>query len=134
MHGTSQSIGFSSRPTGAEVTINNEPRGSTPIIVDLKRKDHHIIRITMDGYESYETTITRGVSGWVVGNLVFGALVGLAVDAISGGLYRLKPDEISAELQKSGGAVIDGQGKMFICVILEINPSWEKVGQLNPEL
>ena len=88
----------------------------------------------MDGYESYETTITRGVSGWVVGNLVFGALVGLAVDAISGGLYRLKPDEISAELQKSGGAVIDGQGKMFICVILEINPSWEKVGQLNPEL
>jgi len=33
-----------------------------------------------------------------VGNIVFGELIGLAVDAMSGGLYNLTPTQISAQL------------------------------------
>lgn len=43
----------------------------------------------MDGYLPDETTLTKKVSGWVRGNLVFGGLIGLAVDAISGGMAQL---------------------------------------------
>lgn len=131
MQGTSANIGISSSPTGATVIVNNVNRGKTPLIVDLKRKDNHIIRIELNGYAPYETTITRSVSGWVWGNILFGGLIGLAVDAISGGLYKLTPDQVEATLQKEGISQLYRENKLYIAVVLEPDPNWEKIGQLQ---
>lgn len=68
------------------------------MIAKLSRSDNHIVRIQMDGYQPFDATITRSVSGWVWGNLVFGGLIGLAVDATSGGLYKLTPEQVSAQM------------------------------------
>jgi len=38
-----------------------------PVIADLSRKDHHIVKIELDGYQPFEATVTRRVSGWVLG-------------------------------------------------------------------
>jgi hypothetical protein len=132
MQGTSQPIGISSSPTGAEVTVSGVSLGETPLVADLKRKDHHIVRIQLDGYEAYETTLSRGVSGWVVGNILFGGLIGLAVDAISGGMYKLTPEQISANLSR---ASVDSSEEdlLFIQVVLSPDPSWERIGQLQRE-
>ena len=87
MHGTSQDLGISSSPTNATVMIDNVDAGKTPLVGKLSRKDNHIIKIQLGGYQPFEGTVTRKVSGWVWGNILFGGVIGLAVDAISGGLY-----------------------------------------------
>ena len=132
MHGTSQEIGIQSRPTGATVTINNQEYGKTPVVAKLSRKDNHTVHLTLNGYQPFDATITRSTSGWVWGNIVFGGLIGLAVDAISGGLYKLSPEQVEAELA-SKGMGMDMQGSdIIITVVLEPDPSWEKVGNLLP--
>ena len=79
--------------------------GQTPVAPDLKRMDKHIVRIELDGYEPYEFMIDRRVSGWVAGNILFGGLVGIAIDAITGSMYRLDPSEVDVVL---GNATIVG--------------------------
>ncbi|MFH1771435.1 MAG: PEGA domain-containing protein [Candidatus Omnitrophota bacterium] len=131
MQGTTQGVGISSTPTGADVTVDNIEKGKTPIVVELKRKDNHFVKIKMDGYLPYETTFTRSTSGWVWGNLAFGGLIGLAVDAISGGIYKLTPTEINAVLQANNQSSLSKDGVLYVTVVLEPDPTWQKIGQLE---
>ena len=130
IHGTRQDVGVSSTPTGAQVVVDNMPLGQTPVVAKLTRKDNHVIRITMPGYQTFETNVIRSVSGWVWGNIVFGGLIGLAVDAISGGLYKLRPEQVTGALATAD--VHSDQGTIYVAVVLAPDPSWEKVGQLTP--
>ncbi len=132
MHGTTQSVGISSSPSGALVTVDNMEKGRTPVVVDLRRKEHHFVKIEMEGYKPYEVTLTRGVSGWVWGNIVFGGLVGLAVDAITGGLYKLTPAEVNTVLRSNKQGALYRDNMLYVAVVLEPNPGWQKIGQLNP--
>src|SRR5688572_18791905 len=74
MQGSTQQVSVGSSPTGARVTIDGVERGSTPVVVDLKRRDTHLIAIQTEGYLPYEMTLSRSVSGWVVGNILFGGV------------------------------------------------------------
>jgi uncharacterized protein YceK len=132
MHGTTQGIGFASTPTGAAITVDNQTHGTTPTVVNLSRKDTHIVKIELAGYQPFETTITRSVSGWVWGNIVFGGLIGLAVDAISGGLYKLSPEQVQATLSKEGIGLLYKEDAMYFAVTLQPDPSWERVATLSP--
>lgn len=132
MHGTTQDVGISSQPTGALISINNKPYGSTPLIADLKRKDNHILKIEMEGYQPFETTLTRTVSGWVLGNILFGGLIGLAVDAITGGLYNLTPDQVAAALNKAEAGNLYKQDAIYIAVVMKADPNWKRIGILEP--
>jgi hypothetical protein len=133
IQGTTQQVGISSSPTNANVAINGVNVGSTPVMIDLKRKDSHIVRITLDGYQIYETTLTRKVSGWVWGNIVFGGLIGLVVDSSTGGMYKLTPEQIQAELRDGKVRVVDTEGGLFITFAMQAKSDWEKVGELIPE-
>lgn len=130
MHGTTQEVGFGSSPTAAKVSVNGKELGNTPIIEDLKRKNQYLVKIELEGYLPYETTITKKVSGWVWGNVLFGGLLGLAVDAITGGLYNLHPEQIQAELRR-GTAFKIKDNTLYIFTVLHPKPDWEKVGTLN---
>jgi len=129
MHGTQQDVGFGSVPTSAKITVDNQRSATTPTVMKLSRKDNHVVRIELDGYLPYEATLTRGVSGWVWGNLVIGGLVGLAVDAISGGLYKLTPEQMTATLSKQSSAADAGMLQVF--VVLQPDPDWQRIGQLT---
>lgn len=100
IHGTRQDVGISSNPSGADVTINNVSFGKTPVIAKLAREDNHIIKVSQPGFQTYDATLTKSASGWVWGNILFGGLIGLAVDAISGGIYNLSPEQVNATLTK----------------------------------
>jgi hypothetical protein len=130
MHGSSQDVGIASTPTGAKVTVDNGSLGITPIVAHLRRKDNHVIKIEMDGYQPFEIATTRKVSGWVWGNIVFGGIIGLAVDAITGGLYKVNPEEVSGTLAQRTGALKGGTDVMVV-VVLQPDPSWVKVGTLT---
>ena len=98
IHGTSQDVGFSSTPPGAFVTVDNHPECTTPCVAHLKRKDNHVVKMDLNGYQTFSATLTREASGWVWGNIVFGGLVGLVVDAVDGGFYNLTPKHVTATL------------------------------------
>jgi len=129
---TTQQVGISSNPSNATVTVDGASFGRTPTIASLKRGDNHIVKIELEGYRPYEMAITKKVSGWVWGNVLFGGLIGLAVDAISGGLYRLTPEQVQADLRANGAANLElGRDGIYVFATLRPNPSWEKVGQLR---
>lgn len=131
IHGSSQDIGISSQPSGASVTVDKQPSGTTPVVAHLKRNENHEIAISLAGYQPFELVTTHSVSGWVVGNLVFGGLIGLAVDAITGGLYNVNPGQVSAQLSKTTGNTTVHDGNLYVFLVRNPDPSWQKIGQLQ---
>lgn len=130
MHGTSQDVSISSQPTGATVTIDGEPAGITPVAARLKRKAVHTIVVTMDGYQPFEMITTRKTSGWVWGNIVFGGLIGLAVDAGTGGLYDVRPEQIPVQLARVGASTVQDRD-VFVFLVRTPDPSWRRIGRLE---
>jgi hypothetical protein len=131
MHGTSQDVGISSTPTSAFVTVDNAAKGQTPFVAKLSRKDNHVIHITADGYAPADLTLTHSTSGWVWGNLLFGGIVGLAVDAITGGLYKLTPEQLNATLAKQQASVAPTKDGFYVVLVQTAEKSWLKVGRLQ---
>jgi uncharacterized protein YceK len=131
LHGTKEQVGISSVPSGATVTVDNKLLGATPIVANLSRKNSHIIKIAMNGFEPVEMTVTRHLSGWIAGNIIFGGLIGLAVDAITGGMYKLTPEQVAATLQKQGGSVHARKDMIYVGVVLRPDPAWQEIGTLK---
>ncbi|MBA3957582.1 MAG: PEGA domain-containing protein [Parachlamydiaceae bacterium] len=131
MHGTRQSIGISSCPSNACVWVDQMFIGYTPVIVEMTRKDNHFLRVELEGYQPYEATFSRQLSGWVLGNIVFGGIIGLAIDAISGGIYKLTPDQIQAELRANNMCHVKKSQDSYIAIVLKPDPAWEKIGNLK---
>ncbi len=133
MHGTSQDVGISSTPTGATITVDGQIKGTTPAAVKLSRKDTHTVKIELPGYLPFESMITRHVSGWVWGNIIFGGLIGLAVDAMTGGLYKLSPEQLQATLAKENAGILYNKDAIYVSVVLQADPSWKQIGNLVPQ-
>jgi predicted small secreted protein len=131
MHGTSQDVGISSSPTGASVTVDNMMKAQTPFVAKLSRKDNHVIHIATDGYAPADLTLTRSTSGWVWGNIVFGGLIGLAVDAMTGGLYNLTPDQLTTTLAKQSASLAPTRDGIYVVLVPRPEAGWTKVGQLR---
>ena len=132
IHGTRQDVGISSTPTGASVTIDSIQSGTTPVFAKLRRKENHVVSITLPGYQPMDLTLMSSVSGWVWGNIAIGGLIGLAVDAISGGMYKLSPEELSAALgAASAGTVTKNADGIYVVVVLKPEVNWVKVAQLE---
>jgi len=71
------------------------------------------------------------VSGWVWGNLAIGGLIGLAVDAISGGMYKLTPEQISASMMSGSANVSQPGSGIYVAVVLRAQPDWQRIGTLQ---
>lgn len=96
----------------------------------MSRKNNHMVRIELDGFQPYEVIFTKQISGWVLGNVIFGGIIGLAVDVVSGGVYRLTPEQMQAELCSQQICYSKQSENSYIAVVLQPDPSWEKVGNL----
>ncbi len=131
IHGTRQDVGISSTPSGASVSIDNVQSGTTPVFAKLRRKENHVVRISLPGYQPTDLTLTSSVSGWVWGNIAIGGLIGLAVDAISGGMYKLSPEQLSAALGATTARVKKGSDCIYVVVVLKPGADWVKVAQLE---
>lgn len=99
--GTTQRINISSDPPGAKVTIDDIPAGETPTSIELSCASTHKVRVQKEGYLPLEETLSQTTSGMVAGNIIAGGLVGICIDAATGGMYNLTPESISAKLVKA---------------------------------
>lgn len=128
--GTSQSINFSSNPSRATISDNGVHLGHTPLSVDLKRKKNHSIRIELEGYEAQEFVLERKFNAWYLGNILFGGIIGLIIDPITGAMYNLTPNQIAAEFN-NGTAFKQENNNIYVAVSLTKNSEWEQIGVLK---
>jgi hypothetical protein len=96
--GTTQEIPVTSDPTGARVTVDSSPAGTTPTTVTLSRKQNHMVVIEKEGYAPESVAVTKSMGGAVAGNILAGGFIGWGVDAMSGAQYNLAPNTISVRL------------------------------------
>ena len=128
--GSKQKISFASTPSEATVYIDEIEIGKTPIEKKLERKKNHNVKIVLDGYKPFEIEITKKFNAWYIGNAFFGGLIGFIIDPATGAMFRLTPKQIQAEMTE--GTVFNQKGEdVYIAVKLNIDPTWEKVGQLE---
>lgn len=133
--GKEQQIGISSSPSGAKVSVNGRLIGDTPVIASLARGDKQIVKINLDGYQPYEIALSRNISGWVWGNIIFGGFIGLAVDALTGSMYMISPENISATLLKKEAdmsSLYFKNNMVVVSVVLAPQQGWVKIGELTP--
>jgi hypothetical protein len=131
IHGTRQDVGIASTPTGASVSIDDVDNGVTPVVAKLKRKENHVVKIQLAGYQPFEATLTHSVSGWVWCNLAIGGLIGLAVDAASGGIYKLTPEQVTGSLQTGHAFNVKQDGGLYVVAVLQPQTGWVKIAQLQ---
>nr|WP_319570949.1 PEGA domain-containing protein [uncultured Draconibacterium sp.] len=128
--GSRQNITISSTPSSADVYINGVDVGKTPVEKNLKRNQEYNVLIQLEGYQPYETLLTKEFNAWYIGNILIGGLIGLIIDPITGAIYKLTPEDLHAHLD--GETVFKTDGKdIYMAVSLDIDPSWEKIAQLE---
>lgn len=81
---------MTSQPSGATYEVRNEAgnvihQGTTPGTVTLKAGDgyfsgaHYTVAFKKEGYAEQVNTITPGIDGWYVANILFGGIIGLLI-------------------------------------------------------
>lgn len=128
--GSKQKIRFDSNPATATIFIDEVEVGKTPFEIKLKRNSDHSVMIKLEGYQTYETKLTRKFNAWYIGNILFGGLIGVIIDPITGAIYNLTPEQINAQMNKDT-AFKSNNKDVFVAVALQIDPNWKKVGQLE---
>ena len=127
--GSKQSVNFTSTPSEASVLIDGMEVGKTPFETKLERKHEHSVVIKLDGYQPYETKLTKQFNAWYLGNILFGGIIGLVIDPITGAIYNLTPKQINTQLAQ-GTAFRKSKDGISIAVSLKVDENWTKVGQL----
>ncbi len=95
---TTQEVEIKSNPANAKITIDGKKFGLTPQIINLERGTNHVVKLELDGYELYETQLTRKISFWFWGNALNGFIPGMVIDLFTGSMYNLLPEKISVDL------------------------------------
>jgi PEGA domain len=101
MNGTHQDLAITSHPGGATVIVDGQEMGTTPIVASIWRKHAHVVKLERPGFYPVEHSVVPEPSGWAWGNIVFAGLVGLMVDAWTGGLYELSQVHVAGTFPAS---------------------------------
>ena len=104
MKGSRQSVNVESTPAGASCIMRREgtvlARRKTPFVTNIEKDSDEIItECKKRGYHRGMNSTDSDVSGWVWGNILFGGIIGLAVDAGTGAMYEY-PSNIYLNLDK----------------------------------
>ena len=63
--GSYQSIGLTSDPGGAYVKVDGVDKGSTPMVIKMRRKWSHTVQFDKEGYKTHEASIISESGGWI---------------------------------------------------------------------
>src|SRR4051812_13486215 len=90
--GTTQTVSVDTMPQGATCKLVrdgvNVGMVQTPGTAIVKRGSPEIkADCEKDGYQTASVTKSPGMNGWFVGNIIFGGIIGVIVDAADGAVY-----------------------------------------------
>jgi hypothetical protein len=123
--GPAQSVTVNAQPAGTSFVVKSSSglqmaAGTAPQIIRLPRRNEYQIDFTVPGYQPQSVVLTRGVNGWIWGNLLIGWVVGFIVDFATGSAYKLEPAVVQVVLQQRPGE--DGASEAH-AVIRLLEPS-----------
>ena len=105
--GSTRPVPVDSDPQGAEVYVNDDFRGKTPLTLNLARRERHRVRVVHPDREPYDREVKPGFNPWFLGNIAFGGLIGAGIDLLSGAVLTPKPGRIRVFLLPPGGDYAD---------------------------
>ena len=107
--------------------------GIAPQTVKLPRKNEYQIEFNVPGYHSQSVALTKGINGWVFGNLFIGWIPGLIIDFATGSANKLEPSLVQVSLQRGTAGIdsdrlfgivkqLDASGKVMSEQRIELSP------------
>lgn len=105
--GTTKTITVTSAPAAAQLTTTpSTAQFTTPASLQLERKNSYTITATKDGYKSAEAQIQKQMrTGPLILDILFTGLLGVVVDAATGGWYDLQPANVTMALEKTDASI-----------------------------
>jgi len=98
--GTSEEVNFKTSHDPAEIWINGQNMGQTPMSIKLESKKTYTIEFKKEDYKTVTKTITNHVgAGWIILD-VLGGLIPVIVDAATGAWYSFDQKNVNAILEK----------------------------------
>lgn len=96
--GRYQRVPIDSNPQEAKVTISSGFRGITPCSFELQRNMNHVITIAKKGYRTAQINLKKTVCGSTAGNILLGGFIGLGIDAMTGAMFKIVPENVYVDL------------------------------------
>lgn len=120
VNGGRQPVNINSTPSGASIEIVDRNdrvvyEGTTPTTVRLQRGDGYFrsqnyrVTFTASNGATKTVSITSSVNGaYIFGNILLGGFIGwLIVDPISGGMYNLRPRNLTEEVAMGSDGTLE---------------------------
>ncbi len=98
---TTQEVELTTTPANARITIDGKKFGTTPQTVNIDRGSNHVVKFELDGYDTYETQLTRKISFWFWGNALNGFVPGMLIDMFTGSMYNILPEKVDVTLNQA---------------------------------
>lgn len=127
--GSTQSVSLNSTPDNSHIAFKDSGRSVvTPTEVSLERKHQYVLTFEKDGYKPKQEQITHHVRGGIVVLDILTGLVGIVIDAATGGWYGLSPNRLDVTMEKTDTAMA---GPSEIHVHLGLQQDKNKAATLN---
>lgn len=104
IRGSKDVFAIETDPQGVSAHLSNGFKCITPCAVELPRKYGFSVKLEKEGYQSVTTNVvprsSGAGSGGVLGNILLGGLIGLAVDSSTGAGKDLYPNPLVVKMEK----------------------------------
>lgn len=101
--GTKEVLVIDSQPANAHVRLSNGMSGMTPASFKIARNSFLTGVIEKEGYIPCSFQINHQTAGGgaagMAGNVIFGGIIGVGVDAVSGATQELTPNPLFVQLE-----------------------------------
>lgn len=101
MTGSTDSVLIQSVPSGAEFSTNLGHEGVTPFLLAIPDDRDLEVRYQLAGYRDGLAVAEAKPSAWVMGNVLFGGLIGIGIDILSGHM-NIHDDAVTCVLEPLG--------------------------------
>jgi PEGA domain len=106
--GSSQTWVVETEPSGAEVKLSTGQTCITPCSLNLKRKTAFTAEVVKPGFASKSAPVSSSMDGKgtlaLFGNIIFGGVIGIGVDVVTGATNGLKPNPLKIDLRDDAAA------------------------------
>ena len=96
-HGTTQNITVDSQPSGANVYVDGQLMGTTPVTLTLKKGKYKVITIKKECYKPVTLQLQKTMDGVALLNIFWDLST---TDFITGALWEYSPNHFFVKLQK----------------------------------
>lgn len=103
VRGTTEDVAINASPASANVETSTGQRCVGSCVIEVPRKDSFTVTASAPGYEpqtvSVKSSLSGGGAAGLAGNVVFGGVIGVGVDAVSGAAYDHTPNPVNIQLR-----------------------------------